>query len=123
MMADVEYDKKDQMQRIQAYVVPGEILYAVYDLRGAGTGFVGVTDKRVIFYDQAYLRKKKARVSVPYSHVTAVASEDSGGIVFKSSTLYLLPHNGRWPDLRTGFPLHRESSQLLQGRHESNPTE
>ena len=86
---EVEFDKKNQLDRIKAYVVPGEILFAVYDLKGGGTGFVGLTDKRLIFYDQAFLKKKKAMVSVPYTHVTSIASEDSGGVLFATSTLHV----------------------------------
>ena len=77
-MTQVQFDNKGQLDRIQEYVVPGEVLLAVYDLKGGGTGFVGITDKRLILYDQAFLRKKKAMVSVPYSHLTSIASEDSG---------------------------------------------
>ena len=84
---EIEYDRKNQLERVQAYVLPSEILFAVYDLKGGGTGFVGVTDKRLIFYDQAFLRKKKAMVSAPYSHVTTIASEDSGGLLFATSVL------------------------------------
>ncbi len=47
------FDRQDQLQRIQAYVIPGETLIAVFDCKGSGTGFVGFTDQRLIFYDQA----------------------------------------------------------------------
>lgn len=52
------YDDESQYRRIVAYLMPGETLYAVYDCKGAGTGFVGITDRRVIFYDQGMLAKK-----------------------------------------------------------------
>ena len=63
---EVKFDKSDQLKRIQAYVLDGEELFAVYDCKGGGTGFVGITNRRVIFYDQAFLRKKKSMVSIPY---------------------------------------------------------
>lgn len=82
-----EHDKKDQLKWIQAHLIRGEILYAVYDCKGGGTGFVGITDRRLIFYDKAFLRKKKATVSVPYSKIAAMGSEDTGGVLLGSSRL------------------------------------
>ena len=83
----ITHDKKDQLQKIQAMLLPNEVLRAVYDMKGGGTGFVGITDWRLIFMDKAFVRKAKAMVSVPYSRVSSVSSHDDGGIVFKSSTL------------------------------------
>jgi len=88
-IVEVQFDKRNQLQKIEAYLVAGERLFAVFDLKGSGTGLVGVTDKRLIVFDKAFLRKKKAMVSVPYSHLTSIASEDSGGVVFKTSTLHV----------------------------------
>jgi hypothetical protein len=45
------FDNKGQHDRIVAYLIKGENLFAVYDCKGSGTGFVGITDQRVIFYD------------------------------------------------------------------------
>jgi len=45
-------------------MVPGEALYAVYDCKGAGTGFIGITDRRIIFYDKRFMRKIKAKAKV-----------------------------------------------------------
>lgn len=61
-------------------------------MKGGGTGFLGITDRRLIIYDKAFLGKRKAMVSVPFSKVTRVASEDEAGGMFsmntfKSSTL------------------------------------
>ena len=77
-MADVEFDQKGQFDQIQPWVLENERLYAVYDCKGAGTGFVGITNKRIIFYDKAFMRKRKALVSVPYSKITMVSSIDQG---------------------------------------------
>lgn len=70
------YDKKDQLEKIQASLLPGEEVEAVLDLKSAGTGFIGITTKRVIVYDKAFLRKMKAIVSIPYSRIYAIAAED-----------------------------------------------
>jgi hypothetical protein len=95
-MSDVRYDIKDQYTRIKNYIIPGETLHAVFDCKGAGTGFVGISDQRVIFYDQGFLVKKKSMVSVPYHQVIAVASADEGGMIFKTSELTLITGAGKF---------------------------
>jgi len=89
------HDIKSQLDRIVAYIIPGETLMAVYDCKGAGTGFVGITDRRVIFYDQGVLFKKKSMVSIPYHQVIAVASADEG-VIFQTSEIVLITAAGRF---------------------------
>lgn len=79
-MSDVVFDKKDQLDKIQSALLPGETVEAVFDMKGGGTGFVGITNKRVIVYDKAFLRKMKAVVSIPYSRITTIAAEDESGL-------------------------------------------
>ena len=55
------------------------MIRAVFDLKGRGTGFLGVTDKRIIYYDKEWLKNKKALVSIPFGRISAVASEDNKG--------------------------------------------
>ncbi len=74
------YDKKEQFQKIETAVLPGEKIYAVFDMKGGGTGFIGITDLRVIVYDKAFMRKMKAIVSIPYSRIYSVAAEDESGV-------------------------------------------
>ena len=81
---DIIVDKKDQLEKIEGVCLPDEIIRAVFDLKGAGTGFLGLTDKRIIFYDKAFMKKKKAIVSIPYSRIASVASEDNKGFIIKS---------------------------------------
>ena len=88
-MVTVIHDKKDQLQKITAMLLPNEVLRAVYDLKGSGTGFVGITDWRIMFMDKAFFRKAKAIVSIPYRAITSISSKDEGGIIFKSSTLWI----------------------------------
>jgi hypothetical protein len=85
--ADMMVDKKDQLEKIEGVCLPDEIIRAVFDMKGAGTGFLGLTNKRLIFYDKAFLKKKKAIVSIPYSRIAAVASEDNKGFIIKSGFL------------------------------------
>jgi len=93
--AKVVFDKKDQHDRIAQYIIPGETLKAVFDCKGGGTGFVGITDQRLIFYDQGILMKKKSMVSIPYHQVIGVASADEG-IIFKASEISLLTAAGKF---------------------------
>jgi hypothetical protein len=90
--AEVIADNKRQVEQLRPYIRPHEVLRAVFDMRGGGTGFLGITDRRLIIYDKAFLGKRKAMVSVPFGKVTRVASEDEAGGMFsvnafKSSTL------------------------------------
>jgi hypothetical protein len=90
------YDNKKQMERIRTYLIPGETLHAVFDCKGAGTGFVGITDQRIIFYDQGLVLKKRAMISIPYNQVIGVASKDEGGVVFKTSEITLFTAAGKF---------------------------
>ena len=78
---EVIFDKKSQLEKIQDWVIPGETLYAVYDLKGGGTGFIGLTDRRLIFYDKQFMHKIKAMVTVPYHQLASLSSEDKGGFL------------------------------------------
>jgi hypothetical protein len=91
---EIQFDKGKQLQKIQAALLPGETVEAVFDMKGGGTGFIGITSHRVIVYDKAFLRKMKAVVSVPYSRIYTVAAEDDSGLFtgrgfFSSSKLVL----------------------------------
>lgn len=100
-MADPVYDKKDQLQKIESGLLPGETIEAVFDMKGGGTGFVGITSKRVIVYDKVFLRRMKAVVSIPYSRITSVAAEDESGLFtgrgfFGSSKVVVLTSHGEY---------------------------
>lgn len=89
------FDNQGQYARVAAYIIPNESLYYVFDCKGGGTGFVGVTDQRVIFYDQGVLFKKKSMVSIPYNQVIGVASADEGAI-FQTSEITLITAAGKF---------------------------
>jgi hypothetical protein len=78
---EVIFDRQDQLERIRAGLLPGEEIEAVFDVKGGGTGFVGITSKRVIFQDNAWVVKSMAVVSIPYSRIHTVAAEDSASLV------------------------------------------
>ncbi len=94
-MVEPLFDKIDRFEGIQKYLVPGERLFTVFDCKGGGTGFVGITDQRVIFYDQGILFKKKNMVSIPYNRVIGIASADEG-MVFQKSEINLLTAAGNF---------------------------
>lgn len=98
-MAEVIFDRKEQLEKMQEALLPGEEVEAVFDMKGGGTGFLGVTTKRVIVYDKSFLRRMKAVVSIPYNRITTLAAEDEdtlflGRGFFASSKLVLTTSHG-----------------------------
>ncbi len=89
-MSEPVYDQQDQYDKIATGLLQGEQVIAVYDAIGAGTGFIGITDRRIVLQDNSYLGKRVALTSVPYSRISAVSyvSDTSMfGRVASSSTL------------------------------------
>ncbi len=81
---DIVVDKKDQLEKIESFCLPDEVIRAVFDLKGAGTGFIGITNRRIIFYDKSLVTARKAMISIPYSRMSMVGSEDDKGFLLKS---------------------------------------
>ena len=79
-------DQKSQFDQVVPWLLGGEKLYAVFDCKGGGTGFVALTNKRLLYYDKAFLGKRKALTSVPYNKVTAVSSVDEGRGLFGATS-------------------------------------
>jgi len=113
MVADVIFDKEDQLKRIQQYIIPRETLVAVYDCKGAGSGFVGITDQRIIFYDQAFFRKKKSMISIPYNRVIGISSSDEGTFL-KTSEIVLITAAGNFSfEFRGADKAHRTYRYIM----------
>ncbi len=118
---DIMVDKDDQLEKIEGFCLPDELIRAVWDLKGEGTGFLAITDKRVIFYDKAYFKSRKAVVSIPYRQIASVASEDTGGLLirkgfFVSDTLTIAPM-GSEPksfEFRGGEKAHKAHSLIME---------
>ena len=96
---EVIFDRLDQLERIRAGLLPGEVIEAVLDVKGGGTGFMGITSKRVIFQDNAWVVKSMAIVSIPYSRIHTVAAEDAVGLLtgrgfFSSSKIIITTSAG-----------------------------
>ena len=96
-MAEVAQDRPDQLQLIQSALLNGEQLFAVYDEKGFGTGFVAVTDKRLILQNPGFIhmgtgRKKNATLSLPYSRIVEVgllSDKSIFGTFFSTSEIYV----------------------------------
>ncbi|GAA4624615.1 PH domain-containing protein [Cellulomonas oligotrophica] len=72
-MADVPHDKREQLDKVREGLLEGEQVLAVYDCTGTGTGFVGLTDLRIVFQDNSFVGKRTAITSVPYKQVRSVS--------------------------------------------------
>jgi hypothetical protein len=72
-VGEIVYDRKEQLGQIQSGLLEGEKIIAVYDAIGAGTGFIGLTDRRVIIQDKSFIGKKVAITSVPYNKITSIS--------------------------------------------------
>lgn len=73
MTTNVPHDRPDQLQQIQTGLLDSEQIIAVYDAIGTGTGFLGLTNRRVIIQDKSFVGKKVAITSIPYSRITSVS--------------------------------------------------
>ena len=119
-VSSVEHDQKQQVEAILPWILDGERLHAVFDLKGSGTGFVGITNKRLIFYDKDFGRKRKALTSLPFSKITTVSSVDEGGIFRSTSELVVHAGSKEYEfEFRGGDKAHRAyryiMHELLQG--------
>jgi hypothetical protein len=72
-VTEIQFDKQDQLAKIQSGLTPGEALFAVYDGKGTGTGFIGLTDRRVIIQDNSFVGGKIALTSLPYKRIQSVS--------------------------------------------------
>ena len=86
------FDKQDQYDKVRAGLLQDEQLLAVFDCTGVGTGFVGVTNKRVVLQDNSFVGKKAAVTSLPYKNIQSVSfvsDKSMFGKYFSSSTIAL----------------------------------
>ena len=101
MEQEIAFDSQDQLNKIQEGLLPEETVYAVFDLKGSGTGFIGITDKRVMIQDSAFIKKESAIVSIPYDRIHALATSEEAGMlggrgVFAGSKLVLSTSAGSY---------------------------
>lgn len=90
MAQQAKFDRREQHDQIVSGLLPGEGLIAVYDAVGLGTGFIGLTDRRVIIQDRSFAGKRVAITSIPYGKVTAVSvvsNKSWAGSFFSSGSI------------------------------------
>jgi hypothetical protein len=86
----IPHDRPEQLQQVQSGLMQGEQIIAVYDAIGAGTGFLGLTDRRVVIQDKSFVGKKVAITSIPYSRITSVSvvsNKSLAGSFFSSGSI------------------------------------
>jgi hypothetical protein len=89
-MTDVRFDRREQLHQIESGLLEGERIIAVYDAIGAGTGFLGLTNRRVIIQDKSFVGKRYAITSIPYSKITSVSvvsNKSWGGSFFSTGSI------------------------------------
>jgi len=87
---EIVYDRKEQLEQVRSGLLQGETLLAVYDAIGAGTGFLGLTDRRVIVQDKSFVGRRVALTSIPYSKITSVSvvsNKSWAGSFFSSGSI------------------------------------
>jgi PH (Pleckstrin Homology) domain-containing protein len=89
-VSQIPFDRAEQLQQIESGLLDGEQVLAVYDAIGAGTGFIGLTNRRVIIKDKSFIGKKIAITSIPYSKITSVSvvsNKSWAGSFFSSGSI------------------------------------
>ncbi|GAA4472313.1 hypothetical protein GCM10023094_04290 [Rhodococcus olei] len=89
-MTEPIFDKSEQLQQVQQDLLPGEVVVVVYDCTGAGTGFVGLTNLRVVIQDRSFVGKRTAITSIPYHNIRSVSllsNKSWAGEFFSSSSV------------------------------------
>lgn len=116
-IASAVFDQKSQYDQIVPWLLGGEKLYAVYDLKGSGTGFIAVTSKRLMFFDKAFVGKRKALTSIPFSKISAVSSVDEGRGLFGATSQLVVKTGSEMFEFefRGGDKAHRAYQFIMQG--------
>src|SRR5688500_3780606 len=66
------FDKRDQLEKLDGALLPTEEVLACLDMKGGGTGFLGITDRRLVIYDKAFLGKMKVITSLPFREIVTI---------------------------------------------------
>ncbi len=93
----VIFDRKEQLEQVQGGLLPGERLFAVYDAKGSGTGYIALTDRRAIIADKSFVGRAVALVSLPYGRISSVAvvsNANFAGNFFSTSTIVVTSSGG-----------------------------
>ncbi len=94
MGEEAQYDKREQYDQVVSGLLEGERLLAVYDCKGLGAGFVGVTTLRVVYQDKSAIGGRASAVSVPFSRVTSVAFAMDKNLLTRDTSTVRVTHSG-----------------------------
>lgn len=89
-MTEPVFDKSEQLKQVQQAILAGETIIAVYDCIGAGTGFMGLTNLRLVIQDKSFVGSRTAITSIPYKNVRSVSflsNKSWAGHFFSSSSI------------------------------------
>jgi Bacterial PH domain len=116
-LTSATFDKRDQYDQIASGLLQGESIIAVYDAIGVGTGFLGLTDRRVIIQDKSFAGKRFAITSIPYARISAVSvvsNKSWAGNFFSSGTIVIQvgPHTYE-VELRGSDKTHHAHNVIL----------
>lgn len=102
-MSDIPHDRADQLGHVQSGLLTGEEIYCVYDDKGVGSGFIALTNFRVIILNKSFVsafpghKGVSATISLPYSHIASVSTlskTSAFGRFFSDSHIYLITTGG-----------------------------
>ncbi|WP_072688631.1 PH domain-containing protein [Rhodococcus marinonascens] len=117
-MTDPIFDKSEQLKQVEQGVLPGETIIAVYDCIGAGTGFLGMTNLRVVIQDKSFVGKRTAITSIPYKNIRSVSflsNKSWAGQFFSSSSVALdIGQTNFEADFRGTDKAHHVHTVILQ---------
>ncbi len=80
------FDQKALVQQIVPWLLPGERLFAIFECGGPSAGFIGITNRRLIFHDKTLARRRRGLTSIPYSRILSVSTVDEGRGPFSPTT-------------------------------------
>ena len=116
MADEIYYDKKDQLQIVQNSLLPDETVFAVYDGKEVGTGFIGLTDRRVILQDNSFVGGRVAVTSVPYNKITAVSYASNAsvfGLFTEETTVAIHTSHGTYEVLLRGSEKAKHTHDVI----------
>ena len=117
-MTDPVVDKPEQLEQIQQGILNGETIIAVYDCIGAGTGFIGITNLRVVIQDKSFVGKRTAITSIPYRNIRSVSllsNKSWAGKFFSSSSIAVEAGDKTWEaDFRGMEKAHHAHTVILE---------
>lgn len=103
MTGDIPHDRPEQLAHVQSGLVQGEQIYCVYDDKGVGSGFIALTNLRVIILNKSFVsafpghKGMSATISLPYSQIASVSTlskTSAFGNFFSDSHIYLVTSGG-----------------------------